>query len=379
VDVRLKNETSLVTGWTMALRPDGRELLVVVAKGTYVLVDREAREREPRLADTQMALLMADEFGEDPAKTATRFENDFAPSKPECDVLLVGAAHAPQGRPVRSLGVGLRVGSISKTFNVTGPRRWRQGLIGSAVPGEPEPMVTQPISYDFAFGGIETDPKNPERIDAFLENPVGRGFRKRHLDLAGQPMPVTEEISDPIRDPRKGYRPMALGPLGRSWQQRAQYAGTYNQKWIEEVAPMLPADFDQRYFQAAPADQRLPYPSGGEPVRLVNLVPISISPDASAQTSIPQLPVAVVFVSVRGVPLWVDANLDTVVIEPEENRFTCAWRASYVATRDMFEIREMVVIVRSPEAEARLRARLSGKEHFTGLAALARSRKSGSR
>ena len=62
----------------MAFRPDGRELVVVVAKGT-VLADYEARD-EHGWPSLSYLLLMADEFGEDPKKCAA-FENDYAPTK----------------------------------------------------------------------------------------------------------------------------------------------------------------------------------------------------------------------------------------------------------------------------------------------------------
>ena len=375
---RVVNETKLETGWTMAFRPDGRELIVVVAKGTFVLVDPDLNG-EPRLAEKQVPPLMADEFGADPAKNAPLRENDFAPIKPECDVLLAGSAHAPHGRAVKTIGVGLRVGSISKSFQVTGRRTWKAGLTGDPAPGEPEPMVKQPISYDVAFGGTEADPQKPDRIETYLENPVGRGFRKHNFQLWGDPMPVTEEISDPVQDPRKSYRPMAFGPLGRNWKPRMDYVGTYDKRWMEEIAPMLPADFNPLHFQAAPPDQRMPIPRGGETIRLLNLVPSSISPDASAQNRIPKLPVTMIFVPVRGNPVWVDAGLDTILIEPDENRFLCCWRASHAPIRDAFDIGEVIVYIRDAESDGRMRARLSGKQYFQGLGELARSGKGGSR
>src|SRR3990172_382781 len=113
------------------------------------------------------------------------------------------------------------------------------------------------------------------------------------------------------------------------------------------------------------------YPRGGEPVRLVNLVPPAISPDACAQNALPRTSVAMVFVPVRGEPLWIDANFDTVLIQPEENRFTCTWRANHAVTRDAFEISEVVVCTRGAESEARVRALLGGKQHYHGLAELA--------
>jgi hypothetical protein len=279
-------------------------------------------------------------------------------------------------RPISVIGVGLRVGTLSKSFQVNGRRSWR-AIMGVLAAGQPEPMVKQPISYDVAFGGIEIDPKRPERIETYLENPVGCGFRKHKIDLWGLPMPLTEEVSDPIRDPKKRYRPMAFGPLGRNWKPRMEHAGTYDQRWMDDVSPMLPADFNPLYFQAAPPDQRIPYPKGGEPIRLVNLVPPALSPNARAESSVPTTRIAMVFVPRTGEPIWADADLDTLVLEPDENRFTCSWRASYATIRDASEIEEVVVCQRGTRAETRTRAHLRGKLYYAGLGQLARRRKGG--
>lgn len=370
--ITITNETQLVVGWNLAFRPDGREALVVVAKGSFVLVDPEARTGEPRFCGEQAPLLMADEFGKDPAKSAPILENDFAPVKPECDVLFVGSAYSPYEQLVTSLDVGLRVGGVSKSFKVLGPRQWVSGATGRPLDSMPTRMKSQPISYDVAFGGVEEDPKNPERVETYLDNPVGRGFRRKNLDVIGQLMPATEELSQPIRDPLRSYRPMALGPLGRSWGPRMQYAGTYDDDWIENVAPMLPPDFNPLYFQAAPADQRMPYPAGGEPIRLVNLVPPTASPAAGTQNHLPKLPVMMVFVPRQGDAAFMDAALDTIVIEPDLNRFTCTWRASNTLVRDLFEMREVVICLRAPDTATRLRARLRGKEYLAGLSQLKR-------
>ena len=42
---------------------------------------------------------MADTFTGEPGFSAPVYEVDFAPRKPRCDVLLVGSAYAPEGRP----------------------------------------------------------------------------------------------------------------------------------------------------------------------------------------------------------------------------------------------------------------------------------------
>jgi hypothetical protein len=46
------------------------------------------------------------------------------PSKSHCDVLLQGGAYAPGGRQARRVSVGLRVGTMTKSFAVVGDRRW---------------------------------------------------------------------------------------------------------------------------------------------------------------------------------------------------------------------------------------------------------------
>ncbi|MCK5013694.1 MAG: DUF2169 domain-containing protein [Candidatus Omnitrophica bacterium] len=56
-------------------------------------------------------------------------------------------------------------------------------------------------------------------------------------------MPNTEETGKPVTKPNGKYRPMAFGPFGRAWKQRIQYAGTYDQHWIDSVFPFLQADF----------------------------------------------------------------------------------------------------------------------------------------
>src|SRR5687768_12055375 len=125
----------MVAGYTLGLDPDGRERVVVAVKGTFMI----PRAGLPaRLADEQAPLVMADEFTGAPGFSATLYESDFPPVKPRCDVLLNGSAYAPGGRPAYSVPVGLRVGAMSKAFNVVGNRRWEVS-IPSVGPGDPEP------------------------------------------------------------------------------------------------------------------------------------------------------------------------------------------------------------------------------------------------
>ncbi|MBV9342187.1 MAG: DUF2169 domain-containing protein, partial [Acidobacteria bacterium] len=154
---------------------------------------------------------------------------------------------------------------------------------------ELEPFISAPISYDHAFGGIEESNPDPEERDAYLPNPAGKGFasRSRPMELDGRPLPHTQEPGEPINSPRGSYRPMAFGPIGRAWPPRSKHAGTYDQEWVDNVFPFLPADFDHRYYQCAPEDQQTDYIRGGERVVLDNLTPMDGGCSASLKSRCP--------------------------------------------------------------------------------------------
>src|SRR5215813_10890290 len=110
--MELLNATGMQAGYTMGMRPDGRELLVVVVKGTFAIPQDWD---EPKLAEQQVPLVEADTFTGEPGLSAPIYESDYAPSKPRCDVLLLGSAYAPYGRPAERVRVSLRIGPITSS------------------------------------------------------------------------------------------------------------------------------------------------------------------------------------------------------------------------------------------------------------------------
>ena len=40
------------------------------------------------------------------------------------------------------------------------------------------------------------------------------------------------------------------------------------QQWLDEICPFLPKDFNERYYQATPADRQVPLPTPNVPVTL---------------------------------------------------------------------------------------------------------------
>lgn len=340
--MELINATRMVAGYNMGLEPSGRELLVVVIKGTFVLPQPG---EAVRLHDEQLPLIMADTFSGAPGYSAPVHEIDFAPRKQACDVLLVGSAYAPPGQQVTRTQVGLRVGPMQKVCDVVGPRVWQAG-VARITPSEPAYFTRLPISYDTAFGGADRHGDDEADHDAYLPNPVGRGWHK-HLKASwvdGQPLPFTEEPGHPLRFPTDKCRPMAFGPLGRGWPARARFAGTYDQHWLDEIFPFLPPDFDERYYQAAPEDQQVPLPQGPMEVELRGF-----TPDGHRQFVLPYFEAPVHVFPKRGDREDLFASVDTIVFEPDEERFTMTWRVARPLKKNMHEIEHVLIGKKGPE------------------------------
>ncbi|WP_182867483.1 DUF2169 family type VI secretion system accessory protein [Rhodopirellula sp. JC639] len=355
--MELLNATKLIAGYTMGMKPDGRELLVVVAKGTFDFPPHP--NQIPQLAAEQVPLVMADEFTGQPGFSATTAEVDFVPTKPKAEVLLNGSAYAPGGIPAERVTVALTLGGLSKQFDVVGNRTWQPGL-RSAKPSPPEPFTSLPITYDVAFGGLD-DTDDPSRHQAYRDNPIGVGFhaRPRHPSVQDRPLPNTEESSHPVVDPKGNYRPMSFGPIGRSWPPRIGFAGTYDEAWQENQFPFLPTDFDERYYQSAPEDQQLDRLTGNEMVELTNL-----TPEGRCQFRLPKIDVPVEFVLRDFESVKQDATLDTVIIDTDKRQFSLVWRASHPLRQNMFEI-NMGIVGRMPRGW--YRARETGKSYYGNL------------
>jgi hypothetical protein len=364
--MQLLNATKMQAGYTMGLKPDGRESLVVVVKGTFAIPDRP--DAEPRLTDKQLPLVMADTFSGEPGFSAPVYESDYAPFKPRCDVLLHGSAYAPRGQPVKRVNVSLRVGSLAKSFDVVGKRTWQTNIIG-ALATEPEPFDAMPISYANAFGGIDRSFKDKSKYRYYLPNIAGVGF---HVNtdieaIQGKPLPNTEEPGHPVTSPHGKNRPMAFGPIGRGWPMRARFAGTYDQNWIDNVFPFLPADFDERYFQSAPEDQQIDFLRGGEQVELHNLTPEGIT-----RFHLPRLEMPITFYLRKYEPREAEAVADTLILEPDLGRFVVAWRASLPLKQNVFEVLQAVAGTMPP---AWYRARRLGKTWYPSLKQLVHTRR----
>lgn len=340
--MELINATRMTAGYNMGLEPNGRESLVVVIKGTFRFPQPGEPAGQFALHDEQLPLVMADTFTGEPGLSAPVYETDYAPRKQHCDLLLLGSAYAPHGRPATRVETGVRIGNWGKRIAVVGERQWDCGL-ATLRSTPPQPFVKQAISYDVAYGGTDLAHEDPAEHAAFMANPVGVGFHK-HLRKAwvdGKPLPRTEEPDRAVSDPDSDYRPMSYGPVGRGWEPRFRYAGTYDDAWREQHFPFLPPDFDARYYQAAPADQQLPLDlvqAGPMEVALANL-----TPEGLTRFTIPHLQAPVHIFPRRGPREDYTATLDTITLEPDHARFSLTWRVARPLKKSMFEITQILV------------------------------------
>ncbi len=316
---------------------------VIATRITYDLRQLDP-DGTPRMAERQSPLIDADQFHGDPASSSCIQESDFAPYKPKCDVILAHAsAYAPQGRTQRRWPVGVCIGQWHKLLTVTGPRYIERTRLGWKVT-EPELATEVVLRWESAFGGTCRWPlhlrqgQEPELWSPHAANPIGVGWVDRQwLDkaqVADVDAPQLEVFKQPFDSEAANamrYPTVGVGPLGRWWSPRRQLAGTYDQAWKETRWPKLPLDFDFGYWNAAPEDQQIDYPRGGEEVILGGLMPGGQALQCALPTQHP-------FARVRlhaGPILPRAMNLDTLVFDLKAMTLGCVYRMLLAARADV--------------------------------------------
>ena len=323
---------------TTALDVKGRDHLVIVIKASWQIP--LAGQRPRPIAPGP--LLPADDFYGEPGMSAMRYGSDFARFKPRCDILLDASAHAPEGEAVRELLVGFKFGKLQKGLKVLGPRTWRKrlGMLGLS---DPEPFTRMPLHFGMAFGGTREYKKSNDKVlsEAHLENPSGIGWfgPKTRSEASEMPAPSLEAVGEAITSPTGKYKPTAFSAIGRHWQPRPQFAGTYDAKWLQEVCPFLPEDFDEQYHQCAPLDQQIAYPTGGEEVVLANMM----LGRSSVHFKMPKLNMQVRILRKDYTVDTPTAVVDTLYFEPDKKRFSAVWRVSVPIKRRIHEFSTVAI------------------------------------
>ena len=297
---------------------EGAEVWLVAVKGTFNIMP----DGSTTIADKQAEVQLAPKYSGEPGKSSLLYDSDLPRTKVTTDIIVNGHAYAPRGEPTKAVTVRFRVGDLVKSLRVTGDRVWK-GFGFLTWRSRCIPFVKMPITYERSFGGMDLKSKNPKKHKWDPRNPVGTGFANRRSHLIGQRVPNIHALGlTPFHWFRKP-QPAGFGVIAGHWMPGVKLAGTCDAKWEAERAPLLPKDFDDRFYQCAPPDQRTArFLKGGEEVHLINL-----TSNGSLVFRLPR--VVLGFETDFGEePVCHRANLNTVILEPDVPRVLLIWHTA---------------------------------------------------
>jgi hypothetical protein len=275
--------------------------------------------------DDQPPLQWEDAYDGEPLDSALMQQTDLTPGKIGTDVTFLGASYPAHG-PAEEWRCELLIGPVSKSLRITGPRhfvpqvqrRWGRSRVSGWALGQADRTGTVAMDWRLAYGGAPAADMQDAEPDA--RNPIGCG------NLGGVEPERGMTVKAPQIIPLSGpldKSPVGLGPVAPFWKGRADHAGTYDQNWQDTRHPLLPRDFDPRFWQCAPPDQiAIPFLLGDEGYRLTALSPEF--PEAIGW--LPDMALAVQ----TNAGAWRRLDLDGVHFDwRADHRITLTWRTRF--------------------------------------------------
>lgn len=247
-----------------------REMLgIAVCKATWRAVDGRL---EPAPAEDHWPVFDKP-FAVGPLTLGVEIEH----RKRGIDLLVLGEAHAPGGKPVERLEVGLGCGALNHRTLVIGDRVWERSW-GRFRASAPKPFATMPLTNDRAFGGVGRHDGQPL---PHAVNPLGRGyhFAKEHAE--GQPLPNLELPGREIAawsdhpTPACWYKPVGVPDFGGGSAE--EITARLLERSFNQTVPALIADegklgAEARLTGFSPdGDVVLPMPPAAGPVGVVSV------------------------------------------------------------------------------------------------------------
>ncbi len=346
--------------------PEGRHILSVLLKRSYDIVLGGRCTR----ALSDQKLLAGDVYYGDPMNSTVKYESDFVPFKPATDVVFIGNAYAPKGKPARILRAALSVGKFHKEVLVFGNRVCRYTRGFALEFSGPAPFETMAMRYENAYGGADvySDPKMPA---LYPRNHLGRGFvvEKNKKSFENFVLPNIEDpqhlltpenlCAGKMKHWEQQPMPQGFGWFSKFWQPRAALAGVMpadrllEQELRKAYSAAVPKeqrelyeqtklpDMDFRFFNGASQGLAVPFLSGEEEIRATNL-----SPEGEISFQLPgERPVIALDIGMGAQELA--AALHTVMIRMEERQVDLVWRAAspYPGPDWMPDMKKMEVII----------------------------------
>jgi len=316
------------------LHPDQPRIGAVTAKATF----RLDPEQGPILDGEDPVPVFAEDEQTDlgilPRDNYLRVSDHF-------EVIVLGVAHAPRGRPTRRMKVRLSVGDETRVLRVTGDRRWERRRLGRPHISEPESFERMPLTWERAQGGaadVLIDLDSPVEVSD-PRNPAGRGLdvARRARELAkvvrtphGYPVFEAERPLPNVEDPRSPVEQWADEPEPAGWSTLPLSSPVHPLRAYENGVALAPPDAGlfpppELLLRAHP-DWVIGRPEAGATVRWSGL-----TANGDVSFALPKLRVLADYVvgEVRGTT---ELRPVMLVLLPEEQRF-------YLVYRDAFEFR----------------------------------------
>jgi hypothetical protein len=333
----------------------GASKLAMVAKRSYRFAPGKRCERQGEATIAVKPRFAAPRAGGAGFRMMTDDSDHLAAEKLVTDVLLRGSAHALNG-PIPRLDVTLRVGSIHKSIRVHGDRSL-ETVGGMPLFSTPKPFTTMELDWSRAYGGVIEQPaqkwvtrRGIHPVLAYPRNPFGRGFVVDVQDGRTRMLPNLEDANDPltpdrfiVEDPDRWIdQPVAAGfaPIDPLMFPRSAFVlcplfGEPRRRIREVVTGVLQAEElerarrasrpeSPRRYNSAPAGQAVCRLGGGERVLLSNLHPVYPVVEFDLPSERPRM-----LIEPPGCRIYeLEPLLQTVLIEPDEDRVTLTWAAS---------------------------------------------------
>lgn len=342
--------------WFEQTGPEGERLDVLVVRATF---DFASNGDLMTLSALQQPIAFGDIFSgnanTDPMRAVLEADGDLLPYKPGTDILVSGHARAPGGTVRASWQASVSVGPVMKLLRFHGARQFRRRLFGWRL-GPSEPVASVPLDYRLAYGGCIDVPAaltadgNPDSIK-HPGNPAGCGWipkraalkhlprpARKHLSkwISAQkvlPAPQIESATAPVRHPYQNLAPQGLSAIARWWEPRLALQGNYDEKWRTFRYPLLPKNFDARYFQSAPSDLVCtPHLIGDERIELDGLLP------EKRDMRLPGWRLLAVVTRASGESSVSLPTLDTVRLNLDSCQASLVWRAHFDCEDPVIEI-----------------------------------------